>query len=94
MMAQETRLLVHLEEYSKQLARHLATLQECHSSLEVVWSRLGEIYEGEGAEMFTQAFGVASDRLRDYTVDGSEISRMLERKIEDLRLFTSSNTEL
>jgi hypothetical protein len=93
-MANETALLIHLEEYSKRFQRHLQTLQECHARLEIVWSRLHEIYEGEGAEMFAEVFEAASHRLREYAAEGAQISLLLERKIEELRVVNSPHPGL
>jgi uncharacterized protein YukE len=83
----ETPLLVALGEYRSQLEQHLAALRERHQQLQTVWLRLREIYEGEGAEVFSEAFETASRRLEDYADGGQDIARQLERKIDELRHF-------
>jgi hypothetical protein len=87
----ETPLLVTLREYRRQLDEHLATLRDRHEQLQTAWLRLREIYEGEGAEVFSEAFETASRRLEDYAARGLEIANHLERKIDELRRFQAAD---
>jgi hypothetical protein len=89
----ETRLLTALQEYGRQLEEHLAAMRERHERLEVSWVRLREIYEGEGAQMFRDAFDSASRRLHDYSEQGGIVGRQLQAKIEDLRSFEEAGPE-
>jgi uncharacterized protein YukE len=86
----ETILLTTLDEYARQLQTHLVALRERHHGLEAAWLRLRDVYEGEGARIFSEAFEAASARLADYANHGAEISRRLQTKIEDLRDFQSA----
>lgn len=86
----ETPLLTTLRDYRRQLDEHLAALRDRHEHLETAWVRLRDIYEGEGALMFAEAFEMAAARLADYTSSGSQIARQLETKIEELRQFESA----
>jgi len=85
----ETPLLVAMHEYRGQLDRHLVALRERHQHLQTAWLRLRESYEGEGAEVFAEAFETASRRLEEYAAGGLDITRQLERKIDELRRFQS-----
>jgi hypothetical protein len=90
----ETVLLATLDEYMKLLQTHLAALRERHQDLETAWLRLRDVYQGEGAEIFGQAFETASARLADYGTQGALISRQLQNKIEDLRAFEAAGSGL
>ena len=86
----ETALLTTLRDYRKQLEEHLTALRDRHERLEHAWVRLRDIYEGEGAQVFAEAFEMASGRLADYTSCGARIARQLEVKIEELRHFEAA----
>lgn len=88
-----TVLLSTLERYAQQLERHLATLRARHQELEAAWGRLRDVYEGEGAEMFAEAFTTASGRLAEYASEGAIIEKQLQAKIADLRAFHSADRE-
>lgn len=88
----ETLLLTTLRDYRRQLDEHLIALRDRHERLEQAWVRLRDIYEGEGAQMFAEAFDTAAARLADYTSSGSQIARQLEAKIEELRQFESAGS--
>jgi len=90
----ETPLAVALREYREQLERHLAALRDRHQQLQAAWLRLRDIYEGEGAEVFAQAFETASAHLDEYATRGLEITQQLERKIEELRRFQAAGSSL
>ena len=90
----ETRLVAALEEYSIQLQTHLSALSERHAQLQSAWGRLREIYEGEGAQVFAEAFESASTRLKEYSERGAGITRELQAKIEDLRRFQAGGSDL
>lgn len=83
----ETSLLITLEEYAKQLETHLGLLRERRQELETVWFRLRDIYEGEAAQAFTEAFETANTRLAEYSELSDAVSRRLREKIADLRRF-------
>jgi len=86
----ETLLLTTLRDYRSQLDEHLTALRDRHEHLEKAWVRLRDVYEGEGAQMFAEAFDTAAARLVEYTSSGSQIARQLEAKIEELRQFESA----
>jgi uncharacterized protein YukE len=86
----ETVLLTALRDYRRQLEEHLTALRDRHEHLERAWVRLRDIYEGEGAQVFAEAFDMAAARLADYTSSGSQIARQLESRIEELRQFESA----
>jgi hypothetical protein len=90
----ETLLLTALRDYRLQLDEHLAALRERHEHLEYAWAGLRDIYEGEGAQMFAEAFESASARLSDYASRGAQISRQLEAKIEELHQFQAAGSAL
>ena len=90
----ETLLLATLGEYGRQLEIHLVNLRERHQHLEATWMRLREIYEGEGAEVFSEAFETASRRLADYAEHGAEVTRLLQIKTEALRRFQAADPEV
>ena len=81
----ESKLLLELDSYSKQLDTHLDTLREKRQSLDIAWVRLKDIYEGEAAQAFTEAFEASSARLSVYEERSRELSRKLLGKIAELR---------
>ncbi len=83
----ETLLLGTLRDYCKQFEDHLAALRDRHQDLQTAWLRLRDVYEGQGAQVFSEAFEAASARLTDYAERGSQITRQLEAKLEELRIF-------
>jgi hypothetical protein len=89
----ETALLGALDAYGKQLEAQLAALRGRHQDLEMAWARLREIYEGEGAQVFGEAFEVASKELADYGTQGVAVARQLQAKIEELRTFQAMEPE-
>jgi hypothetical protein len=90
----ETLLLATLGEYGRQLQLHLANLRERHQHLESAWVRLREVYEGEGAEVFSEAFEAASARFADYASHGTEVARLLDLKVEELRRFQAAEPDV
>ncbi len=86
----ETALLSTLRDYRRQLEEHLTALRDRHEHLEKAWVRLRDIYEGEGAQVFAEAFDMAGARLAEYTSRGSQIARQLETRIEELRQFEAA----
>lgn len=89
----DTRLAATLTDYSKQLDLHLVNLRERHQQLEIAWFRLRDVYEGEGAQVFAEAFEVASAQLAEYSQQGVEVARHLQIKLEELRGFQSADPE-
>lgn len=88
----ETALISALEAYAKQLEAHLAALRARHEELEIAWGRLRDVYEGEGAQMFGEAFEAAAKELGDYAVHGAAVARELQRKIDELRAFQAADS--
>ena len=90
----ETALLSTLIAYSKQLEDQLGTLRERHHDLETAWARLRDVYEGEGAQLFGEAFEAASKELAEYGTHGAVIARQLQMKIDELRAFEEADSSL
>ncbi len=91
----ETVLLTTLRDYRRRLEEHLTALRDRHQRLEYAWVRLRDIYEGEGAQVFAEAFDMASGRLADYASGGARIAGQLDLKLEELRHFeTAGGTDL
>jgi uncharacterized protein YukE len=90
----ETALLSTLDAYAKQLAGQLVMLRERHLELGTAWGRLREVYEGEGAQVFGEAFEAASQGLADYASQGAVIARQLQAKIDELRAFQAADSGL
>jgi uncharacterized protein YukE len=89
-----TALFAALDAYAKQLDTQLAKLRGRHQELETAWARLREIYEGEGAQVFGEAFEAASKGLAEYGSQGAAVARQLQNKIEELRAFQAADPEL
>jgi uncharacterized protein YukE len=81
----DTKLLLTLDAYAKQLDAHLVTLREKRQSLDLAWGRLRDIYEGEAAQAFIEAFETATARLTEYDERSADVSRKLKAKIDQLR---------
>jgi len=90
----ETALLVTLDEYARQLELHLASLRDKHQELEQAWARLRDVYQGEGAQVFGEAFQSASSRLADYGSQTALIAQQLQAKIDELRAFEAAGPEI
>ena len=90
----ETVLAATLGEYARQLETHLAALRARHEHLQTAWVRLREVYEGEGAQIFGEAFEAASAKLAEYSAGGAAIVRELQAKIGELRTFQAADPEL
>jgi hypothetical protein len=90
----ENPLLISLDAYRQQLESHLAKLRERHQELESAWTRLRGVYEGEGAQVFGEAFEAASTRLAEYASQGALIEQQLRNKIAELRAFDAPDSEL
>lgn len=93
-MADAGKLLSCLEHYSGALERHGALLRERHADLEMAWRRLMDVYEGEAAELFAEAFASASARLAGYEDGVAAVTKSLAEKREELRRFQASEAEL
>jgi hypothetical protein len=89
-----TALLSALDVYAKQLEAHLSLLRAQHQELETAWARLREVYEGEGAQVFGEAFEAASKELGEYGTLGAVIVRQLQAKMEELRAFHAADSAL
>lgn len=88
----DTALLSALEAYAKRLDAQLAMLRTRHQELETAWARLRDVYEGEGAQMFGEAFEAAAKELAEYTTRGAAVAWQLQRKIEELRSFQAADS--
>ena len=86
-MTDATRLLRGLEAYTSALDRHLARLREHGADLNGAWTRLHEVYRGQGAEVFSQAFGRAREMSASYSANGEAMLVVLRERIEALRRF-------
>lgn len=91
-MVDTSLLLSNLEDYKAALDRHYAALQERHDVLHAAWASLAEIYDGEAAKDFAEAYERANERFRAYLEQGEAIQATLNRKIEELRQFDSGHT--
>jgi uncharacterized protein YukE len=90
----ETVLLSTLDAYAKQLDAQLAALRTRHQELEAAWARLRDVYEGEGAQIFGEAFEAASKELAEYAIHGAAVTRQLQNKIGELRSFQAADSTL
>ena len=90
----ETVLLSTLDAYAQQLEAQLAALRARHEDLETAWARLREVYEGEGAQIFGEAFEAASKELAEYAIHGAAVTRQLHNKIDELRAFQAADSAL
>jgi hypothetical protein len=86
-MTDATHLLRGLEAYTSALDRHLARLREHGSDLNGAWVRLHEVYRGQGAEVFAQAFERAREMSAAYSANGEAVLVVLRERIEALRRF-------
>lgn len=89
----ESKLLLTLDAYTKQLDAHLDGLRDKRQALDTAWGRLKEIYEGEAAQAFAEVFETAAARLAEYDERSYEVSRKLQAKIAELRRFETTDPE-
>lgn len=90
-MVDTSQLLNSLEDYKSALDRHYAVLRERHAALHRAWTALADVYDGEAARDFAEAYEQADAKFRAYLESGEMIQAQLDRKIADLRRFDSRN---
>jgi len=86
-MTDATALLHGLEAYTTALDRHLVRLRDQGAALDQAWVGLSEVYRGQGAEVFAQAFERAREMIATYSSNGEAILTVLRDRIESLRRF-------
>jgi hypothetical protein len=86
-MPDSSLLLRGLEDYEHALARELVTMAEHHEQLRAAWHVLREVYQGSGADVFSDAWERADGGFQRYRADGAQIQDLLRRKVEALRAF-------
>jgi uncharacterized protein YukE len=91
-MTDATALLHGLEAYTTALDRHLARLRDQGAALNRAWSGLSEVYRGQGAEVFAEAFGRAQEMMTTYSSNGEAILNVLRERIEALRRFDAPDS--
>jgi uncharacterized protein YukE len=88
-MSDATRLLQGLREYATALARHLVLLRERRGLLEAAWIPARDVYQGQGADVFAEAFERANAMVNEYIATVEAIQPVLKDRIESLARFDS-----
>ncbi len=86
-MTDATALLRGLEEHISALDRHLAQMREQRALLDSAWVPLNDLYRGQGAEVFAQAFERARQMMTTYSSNGETILNVMRDRVESLRRF-------
>lgn len=79
-----TLLRLWLADYEAVLSSNLRQVQEAHADLERAYRALREVYSGEGAREFDQAWSRAGDAVFAYVEGVPALLTLLEEKIEQL----------
>jgi uncharacterized protein YukE len=85
-MTNATALLTGLEQYNDSLKRHLADLDSKYSEVENSWHRFSEVYEGDAADQFRANWLRTVANFQEYIKQTQKISKMLDERIETLRI--------
>jgi hypothetical protein len=88
-MTDATRLLRGLEDYTTARDQHLIRLREQGATLDAAWIRLREVYHGQGAEVFAQAFERSREMIMAYTQAAQQIVPVIRSRIDALSRFDS-----
>jgi hypothetical protein len=86
-MTDATALLRGLEDYVGALDCHLVQMREHRALLNAAWVPLNELYRGQGAEVFAQAFERAREMTATYSSSGEAILNVLRDRIASLQRF-------
>lgn len=78
-------LLAGLEEYHKQLTKHISQMEQEYQQLERQWLAFSRVYEGNAAEQFRSGWKRTTDGFRVYVDEGRSISKVLQERIDSLR---------
>jgi len=85
-MADTKVLLAGLEKYHESLNRHLADLTAEYQQLEGSWRRFSSVYQGTAADQFRANWMRTVTNFQEYITQTGKISKMLEDRIEKLRI--------
>lgn len=88
-MSDATRLHMALRDYIDALDAHSAGLREEYRLLQGSWHATRAVYQGEGADMFEEAFRRASAMLEDYLRAADVITPEMQRRLDALEQFDS-----
>jgi uncharacterized protein YukE len=89
-MTDATRLLHNLEAFIKTLEQHHAVLHEESAGLDAAWIHLREVYHGQGAEMFAEAFERVRNTMKAYSEAAVQVIPIMQARIEALKAFDAS----
>lgn len=79
-----TRLRIGLREFMTAIDRQQSGMREQGARIEASWRRTRDVYTGEGAEVFAEAFEQSMSMLRAYTEALDRIAPLLRTRLEAL----------
>jgi uncharacterized protein YukE len=86
-----TRLRVALKDYLDALEAHRLRLREEQDHLRKSWLRTRDVYQGEGADMFEEAFRRATSVMDDYLRAADIIGPEMQQRLTALEQFDAGN---
>ncbi len=90
-MPDVTRLVRGLEDYIATLERHLVQLRDHGAQLDAAWIRLREVYHGQGADMFAQAFERTRQMIGIYSTTAEAVVPVMRDRVEALGQFDAQD---
>ena len=93
-MADSRVLLTGLEEYRRVLGKHLSELKDEYQQLDGIWRQFSGVYDGDAANQFREGWIRTSHRFQEYIEQTQKISKMLDERIEHLRMVNKTESGL
>ena len=90
-MTETSRLRLALKDYLQALDAHRVRLREEQSQLRASWHRTRDVYLGEGADVFEEAFRRASVAMDDYLRAADVIAPEMQSRLDALDRFDSAS---
>lgn len=93
-MADSRILLAGLEEYHRELERHLSQLTAEYQHLDTSWRQFNAASEGDYADQFRAGWARTTQRFQEYIEQTQKIITFLDERIEHLRNLNKSESGL
>ncbi len=84
-MADVTRLVNELDEYKRNLERHVAQVGAAFEELQRAYGQLSPRFEGRAAREFKSHWGRTVSGLKTYTEGARGIQKLLDDRLKALR---------
>lgn len=93
-MADSRILLAGLEEYHRELERHLSQLTAEYQQVDLTWRQFNAAAEGDYADQFRAGWVRTTQRFQEYMEQTQKMLAFLDERIEHLRYLNKSESGL